>query len=130
MLKCISRFFQWGVILRLLILAVGVCSANAAAAATVLTLSAIQTNVGASINSVAKIITDIATISGVAFVFAAFFKFHAHKQNPTQVPLSQGITLLVIGAGLAVFPHLIGTATKGAFGVTGHAGISAYLGSS
>jgi len=55
-------------------------------------------------------------IAGIGFIMASFFKFHQHKLNPTQVPMSQGITLLLIGAGLAVFPHLFGTATQAVFG--------------
>ena len=55
-------------------------------------------------------------IAGIGFIMASFFKFHQHKLNPTQVPLSQGITLLLIGAGLAVFPTLLPTATHAVFG--------------
>jgi intracellular multiplication protein IcmD len=61
---------------------------------------------------------DVALICGVGFILASFFKFHQHKLNPTQVPMSQGVTLLVIGAGLSVFPHLLNTASSGVFGAS------------
>ncbi len=35
--------------------------------------------------------------------------------QPQQVPLSQGVALLLVGAGLAVFPHLLDTATQAVF---------------
>ena len=98
------------------------------AAATSVTITSITKNVGSSVSQIAGLLEDIALITGVGFILASFFKFHQHKLNPTQVPLSQGITLIVIGAGLAVFPTLLTTATKGVFatGVStgGTAGIS------
>ncbi len=60
----------------------------------------------------AQIIQYIAIIAGVGFVFGAFHKFHANKMNPTQVPLSQGITMLLIGSALLVFPTLLETGSK------------------
>ena len=75
-----------------------------------LTLSGIGGNITKSVSSVAKILSNVALISGIGFILAAFFKFHQHKQQPTQVPLSQGITLLLIGSGLTLFPIMIPTA--------------------
>lgn len=80
------------------------------------TLSSMQQNISKAVGITSTVLMDIATVAGIGFIFAAFFKFHQHKQNPTQVPLSQGITLLLIGAALAVFPMLISTTSKGVFG--------------
>ncbi len=81
-------------------------------------LSDIQSNLGSSVGQLAVILQDISLVAGIGFVMASFFKFHQHKLNPTQVPISQGVTLLLIGAGLLLFPVLLPTATKAAFGTT------------
>ena len=86
--------------------------------ATTVTLDSIAATMSASVASIGKILVDVSLISGIGFILVAFFKFHAHKNNPQQVPLSQGISLLVIGAGLTVFPFLITTVGGAAFGQT------------
>ncbi|MEO1945202.1 MAG: DUF6750 family protein [Candidatus Thioglobus sp.] len=82
------------------------------------TISGIATTLQTSVGSIGKILVDVSLISGIGFILVAFFKFHAHKNNPQQVPLSQGISLLVIGAGLTVFPYLITGVGGAAFGQT------------
>ena len=47
---------------------------------------------------------------------ASFFKFHQHKLNPQQISLSQGVSLLLIGGGLSVFPWMLPTAKQAVFG--------------
>lgn len=80
-------------------------------------LTSLASNLGSTIGNVGKLLVDVALISGIGFVLVSFFKFHAHKNNPQQIPLSQGISLLVIGAGLMVFPYMLqGVAQAG----TGH----------
>ena len=88
---------------------------DAALAASV-TVSGIASTIGKTVGSFAKILSAVSVISGLGFILASFFKFHQHKLNPTQVPLSQGITLLLIGSGLAVLPALIPATTKAVFG--------------
>lgn len=118
MFQKMRSLFHWGLVLRLVILIVGVCFATDILAASkgTLTLAHIQSNVSTGISSIAAILEDVALIAGIGFIFASFFKFHQHKMNPQQIPLSQGVTLLVIGAALAIFPHLLGTVTQGIFG--------------
>lgn len=79
------------------------------------TMSSVASTIDGSVSSLVVILVDTALIAGVGFVIASFFKFHQHKLNPTQVPLSQGITLLLIGAGLTLLPVLIPTASKAVF---------------
>lgn len=116
---------------RLLLIILGVCVANEASAETI---QSISKNVDSGITSLAKVLQDVALITGIGFILASFFKFHQHKLNPQQVPMSQGVTLLVIGAGLAVFPHLLDTATQGVFGTNtsrvGGSAISTLIGGS
>lgn len=119
--KC---FLNWEIALRLSIFLIGIFVANEAmaAGATNVTISTIGATVKGSMKQLANIIETVAILGGIAFIFGAFFKFHAHKNNPQQVPLSQGITLLIIGAGLTIFPHMLNTATKGVFGTAAGGG--------
>jgi len=104
-------------LVRLSVIMIGVFAATSIfAAGSQLTLSQINTNLGTGIGNLVRMMQDIATVAGVGFIFSAFFKFHQHKMNPTQVPLSQGVTMLLIGAGLTIFPHLLGTVSQGVFG--------------
>jgi hypothetical protein len=41
---------------------------------------------------VQTIIQDLSLIAGVGFIVAALFKFHQHKQNPTQLALEVEVT--------------------------------------
>ncbi|OGT64433.1 MAG: hypothetical protein A3J38_02055 [Gammaproteobacteria bacterium RIFCSPHIGHO2_12_FULL_45_9] len=110
---------QWKSALRYALIGIGLISAGVAladGAASTITISTIKTAVDSTVSTVAQILTDISIIAGVGFVLGAFFKFHQHKQNPQQVQLSQGITLLLIGAGLLLFPMLIPTASSALFG--------------
>ncbi len=79
-------------------------------------LSKINTNVGTTVSFLANVLSKVSIVSGIGFVMASFFKFHQHKMQPTQTPLSQGITLVLIGAGLLVFPTLLPTTTTAIFG--------------
>lgn len=106
-----------GFCLRAVIVFLGVfASLNVFAGTTQLTLSAINTSFTSGVKNIVVLMQDIATVAGIGFVFSSFFKFHQHKMNPQQVPLSQGVTMLMIGAGLTVFPHLLNTASKAVFG--------------
>ena len=80
-----------------------------AASGSIVSLQTIASNVAHTVVSLAKMLQAVALIAGIGFMMAAFFKFHQHKLNPTQVSISQGITLLLIGAGLTMFPVLIPT---------------------
>ena len=91
-------------------------AAFAVGGVTAVSLSTIATNVDTSVTELAGVLSDISLIAGVGFVMASFFKFHQHKLNPTQVPISQGVTLLLIGAGLMLFPTMLPTAKRALFG--------------
>src|SRR3990167_7245376 len=99
-----------------LLAALCIAPAAMAAAPSAVTLSAISNNVDVSVTKLATVLTDVSLIAGIGFIMASFFKFHQHKLNPTQVPISQGITLLLIGAGLCLFPTMLPTATTAIFG--------------
>ena len=94
--------------------------------APTISLTDISKSIGTAVSSLATILSDVALLAGIGFVLAAFFKFHQHKQNPTQVPISQGVTLLLIGAGLVIFPTLI---TLGPNIITGKSNVNKIGGS-
>ena len=80
------------------------------------TISEIATNTGKSMGNIASLLEDVSLIAGIGFIMASFFKFHQHKLNPQQVPISQGITLLLVGGGLTIFPALLPVGGKAIVG--------------
>lgn len=112
-----QRFFS-GLFFRSFLVFLGVfLAADVMAGGTAsLSLESINKSLSSGVGSLVKLMQDIATVAGIGFIFSAFFKFHQHKMQPTQVPLSQGITMLLIGAGLTVFPHLLNTTSQAVFG--------------
>ena len=71
------------------------------------TLGGIADNVQSTMNSVAKLLTAVSYVAGVGFALMGMLKLKAHKDQPTQVPLSQPLMLLAIAAGLVFLPSLI-----------------------
>lgn len=106
-IKCTTRV---GVGLAALGALVFVANSYADTVSSGLTLSGVGGHIQNTVSNIAKILSNVALIAGIGLILAAFFKFHQHKLNPTQVPLSQGITLLLIGTGLTLFPIMLPTA--------------------
>lgn len=110
--------------------------AGSTSGGNIVMLSKIQSNVATSVSETAKILQDLSLIAGIGFIMASFFKFHQHKLNPTQVPMSQGVTLLAIGGGLTLFPLLIPTAGSTILGASANvskvsgSGINSLIGGS
>lgn len=96
----------------------GACASLHGMAGEDRTLTDVATTLSSTVSQIGKILTNVALISGIGFICVSFFKLHAHKNNPTQVPLSHGISMLVIGGGLCVFPFLIGGVAKAGFGTS------------
>lgn len=63
-------------------------------------------NVRESFSSLAKVITAGAYVAGMGFVLGAIFKFKAHKDNPTQIPIGTPIALLFLGAAMIFLPQI------------------------
>lgn len=83
------------------------------------TLTVISATVADTVANLSTVLVDVSIISGIGFAIAAFFKFHQHKQNPQQVQLTQGVSLLLIGCGLTLIPLLIPTASVSILGSQG-----------
>ncbi len=87
-------------------------------------LGDVAKNVSDTMTNVAKLIVAASYVAGVGFALMGMLKLKAHKDNPTQVPLSQPIVLLAIAAGLVFLPSLISTAGQTVWGGAKTAGSS------
>ena len=91
-------------------------------------LGGVADQVTSSMKAVAKLITAASYVAGIGFALSGMVKFKAHKDNPTQVPLSAPIVLLVIAAGLVFLPSIIQTAGQTLFDSSGEIGGSSGAG--
>lgn len=85
-------------------------------------LGDVGTEVTKSMSGVAKLITAASYVAGVGFAMMGMLKFKAHKDNPTQVSLSQPIVLLCIAAGLVFLPNIISSGGQTIWGDGGDTG--------
>ena len=69
-------------------------------------LGTVAANVRGNLSSIAKLITAMAYVGGMAFSIGAIVKFKAHKDNPTQVAIGVPIALLFIGFALMFAPSI------------------------
>lgn len=106
------------ILIRVLVASTLVAISSLTMANTYVSLSDIQNNVAHSVTETAKILQDMSLIAGIGFIMSSFFKFHQHKLNPTQVPMSQGLSLLIVGGCLTAFPILIPTAGTSILGTS------------
>ena len=79
-------------------------------------LSSIADNVRKNLAAVVNLIYGISFLAGIAFFLTGLVKFKAHKDNPTQVPLSAPIVLIAISACLMFLPSLMNVAGQTVFG--------------
>ncbi len=94
------------------IFAVTSAFADGGGAAQTVDLGSIATNVDSTIGSAAKIMQDIGLIAGIVMVLMGLMKFKQHSNNPQQIPASQALIPLLIGAALIMYPSLISTTAK------------------
>jgi intracellular multiplication protein IcmD len=81
-----------------------------------LSLGGVASQVTSSFGAVAKFMTASFYLLGLGFMGSAIFKFRAHKDNPTQIPVGTPIALTFIGAAFLFTPSLFGTAGTTLFG--------------
>jgi intracellular multiplication protein IcmD len=118
MLNLIKKHLNIKSLVSVSVMAALMIALGAAHAATTdyVSLTTISGQVNNTVAELATVLIDVSLIAGIGFIIAAFFKFHQHKQNPTQVQMSQGISLLLIGCGLTLIPLLIPTASVSVLG--------------
>jgi intracellular multiplication protein IcmD len=83
-----------------------------------------STTVVKQISGLAGVVRAAAYLAGLGLCVAAILKFKAHKDNPTQIPLSTPVVLLLVGAGLLFLPTIFNLAGSSLFGTT-ETGVSA-----
>ena len=96
----------------------GIAAFIPASAADAETIGQVATSLRDSLKGVGQLISAGALIAGMGFVIGAIFKFKAHKDNPTQIPVGTPVALLFIGAALLFLPILFGTLGQTLFGVS------------
>ena len=78
----------------------------AEAAFAVSGIGTVAGNVTSNLRNIAYLITAGSYVAGFGFAVAAIVKFKAHKDNPTQIPISMPIVLLFVGAALIFIPSV------------------------
>ena len=88
--------------------------------------------VTSSFANLAKIISAISYIAGFAFSIAGVFKLKQHKDNPQQIAVTIGITLIALGIGLIFMPSIFQMGGATLFGTNaqtaGVTGITTFTG--
>lgn len=83
-----------------------------------------------SFANLAKVITAISYVAGLGFTIASVFKLKQHKDNPQQIPVTTGITMLCLGIGLIFMPSIFQMGGATLFGdnaqTAGVTGISSF----
>jgi len=79
-------------------------------------IGGVASNITGNLGAITKLITGGSYVAGIAFGAAGIFKFKAHKDNPTQVPISTGIVYIFLCAALFGLPTLVLVSAKTAFG--------------
>lgn len=103
----------WGLVLL-------VCAASVFAAEPVSGgIGTVAQNVTLNLPAVAGVIIAICYIAGLAFIVGGIVKLKAHKDTPTQVPISTGLVWCLLGALLLFLPTLISMVGKTLFGSSG-----------
>jgi len=67
------------------------------ASKAVATVNDVANTLISQLQSGREMILTLSFIAGLGFMIAAFFKFKQHKDNPTQVPIGNPLTYLLIG---------------------------------
>lgn len=82
-------------------------------------IGSIAYNVTQNVSAVIGAMLAICYIAGLGFFIGGIVKLKAHKDTPTQVPLSTGIVWCFLGMLLLALPSFIGALNKTLFGVSG-----------
>lgn len=85
-------------------------------------IGAIASNVRSNLGQIAQFVTALSYVAGMAFAIGSIAKFKAHKDNPTQVPISGPIVMLFLAAALIFIPSVFSSAGGTLFGKSGTVG--------
>lgn len=87
-------------------------------------IGAMAAKITGNFGEVAKFVTASFYLLGLGFFGSAIFKFKAHKDNPTQIPVGTPIALTFIGAAFLFAPSLFKAAGDTVFSDATAAGVS------
>lgn len=109
----------------LALLALVCFTAGTAALAAISGIGSVAAQVTSNVGNIARLVTAASYVAGMAFAVGAIVKFKAHKDNPTQIPISTGVVLLFVGAALIFIPTVFKVGGSTLFGGSGQvAGVS------
>lgn len=89
------------------------------ASATPVGIATIAETAKSNLGAVAELITAGSYVAGMGFAVAAVVGFKAHKDNPTQSPISKPIALLFVAASLLFIPAVFQSTGATLFGGSG-----------
>lgn len=70
-------------------------------------ISGLASNIQATFIPIINLVVALCYLAGVGFTAAAIFKFKAHKDNPTQIPIGTPIMMLFVGIALLFLPEIV-----------------------
>ena len=82
-------------------------------------VGSVATQFTGQLSAVARLITAMSYVVGLAMAVAAIVKFKAHKDNPTQIPIGTPIALLFVSIALIFAPTIFGVGGQTLFGGSG-----------
>lgn len=85
-------------------------------------IGGVASSVTGNLANIAKLITAGSYVAGFGFAVGAIVKFKAHKEQPTQIPISQPIALLFVAAALIFIPSVFKSTGMTLFGSTSGVG--------
>jgi hypothetical protein len=91
-------------------------------------LGKVATTVTDQLSAMASLLVYVAYIAGVGFALAGVLQFKAHKDNPTQTPLSKPVVLILVAACLLFLPSVMKTAGGSIFGTEATGGGATFSG--
>jgi len=69
--------------------------------------------------AIARLLSVFSYVAGVGFALAGILQFKAHKENPTQTPLSKPVVMIIVAACLLFLPTVLDIAGSSLFGTGG-----------
>ena len=85
----------------------GALSSLKSFAQTASNIQEVAVSIQAGLTPLINLVVSSCYFGGAGFCAAAIFKFKAHKDNPTQVPVGTPIMLLFVGITLLFLPSII-----------------------
>jgi intracellular multiplication protein IcmD len=110
----------------LILLASAILCLCAGTAFAISGIGSVAANVTSNLSNIAKLITAGSYVAGFGFAVGAVVKFKAHKDNPTQIPISMPIALLFVAAALIFIPSVFKSTGMTLFGTA--SGVSSVSG--